>query len=78
MQLSGMSHPMSSPQARAQAEQELGGTGTGVAAVDDDAVTRRQFEILESESVRPCRPGRQGTMGSAADRDDRPPTAPCS
>ncbi len=37
-------------QARVQAEQELAGTGTGVAGIDDEAVTRRQFEILESEA----------------------------
>jgi hypothetical protein len=36
--------------ARAQAEQERNGTGSGVAAADEDAVTRRQFEILESEA----------------------------
>lgn len=34
----------------AQAAQELAGTGTGVVAVDEEAVLRRQFEILESEA----------------------------
>jgi len=37
-------------QAHQQAVQELAGTGTGVAAADEDAVIRRQFEILESEA----------------------------
>jgi len=37
-------------QAHQQATQELAGTGTGVAAVDEDAVIRRQFQILESEA----------------------------
>ena len=36
--------------AHQQAAQELAGTGTGVAAADEDAVIRRQFEILESEA----------------------------
>ena len=36
--------------ARAQAEQEQNGIGSGIAAPDEDAVTRRQFEILESEA----------------------------
>ncbi len=36
--------------AHQQAVQELAGTGTGVAAADEDAVIRRQFEILESEA----------------------------
>ena len=37
-------------QAHQQAVQELAGTGTGVAAADEDAVIRRQFEVLESEA----------------------------
>ena len=37
-------------QARVQAAQELAGTGTGGDAADEQAVTRRQFEILESEA----------------------------
>ena len=37
-------------QAHLQATQELAGTGTGVPAVDDETVIRRQFEILESEA----------------------------
>ncbi len=36
--------------AHQQAAQELAGTGTGVPAVDDETVIRRQFEILESEA----------------------------